>query len=184
MLDVAGYETYRDIAAGEAIFIDTERNVHKRQLETKPHHPCIFELVYFARPDSMLDSVSVYKTRTRFGEALADQWRAQGAPLPDVVIPIPDSSRDAAMAMAARLGIPYREGLVKNRYIGRTFIMPSQDSRKNSVKRKLNAIPLEFEGKDVMLVDDSIVRGTTSRRIVRMAREAGAIDVALSTERN
>ena len=174
VLDVAGYETYRDIAAGEAIFIDTERNVHKRQLETKPHHPCIFELVYFARPDSMLDSVSVYKTRTRFGEALADQWRAQGAPLPDVVIPIPDSSRDAAMAMAARLGIPYREGLVKNRYIGRTFIMPSQDSRKNSVKRKLNAIPLEFKDKNVLLVDDSIVRGNTARRIVNMAREAGA----------
>jgi len=174
VLDVAGYQEFRDIRAGEAIFVDTERNVHARQIAERPHHPCIFELVYFARPDSMIDSVSVYKTRSRFGEALADQWKAADAPMPDVVIPIPDSSRDAAMAMALRMGLPYREGLVKNRYIGRTFIMPSQSSRQNSLKRKLNAIPLEFRGKDVLLVDDSIVRGNTARRIAKMAREAGA----------
>ena len=149
----------------------------RRKLSDKPHRPCIFELVYFARPDSMLDDVSVYKTRRRFGEAIARQWKASGAPVPDVVIPIPDSSRDAALAMAMELGVPYREGFVKNRYIGRTFIMPSQASRQNSIRRKLNPIPLEFEGKNVVLVDDSIVRGNTAARIVRMAREAGAKNV-------
>jgi amidophosphoribosyltransferase len=148
--------------------------VHQRKLSDKPHRPCIFELVYFARHDSMLDDVSVYKTRRRFGEALAEQWRAEGAPSPDVVMAVPDSSREAAMAMAEQLGLPYREGLVKNRYIGRTFIMPSQGARTNSVRRKLNTIPLEFEKKDVLLVDDSIVRGNTSKRIVQMARDAGA----------
>ncbi|MEM7305214.1 MAG: amidophosphoribosyltransferase [Planctomycetota bacterium] len=174
VLDVIGYERVGDIAAGEAILIDDQRELHRKQITTKPHRPCVFELVYFARPDSMLDEISVYKTRIRFGQELARQWRESGAPAPDVVIPIPDSSRDAAMAMAAELGVPYREGLVKNRYIGRTFIMPSQASRRNSVRRKLNAIPLEFEGKNVLLVDDSIVRGNTARRIVKMAREAGA----------
>jgi amidophosphoribosyltransferase len=128
----------------------------------------------------MLDRISVYKTRTRFGQALAQQWKEVGAPRPDVVIPVPDSSRDAAMAMASGLGVPYREGLVKNRYIGRTFIMPNQSSRQISVRRKLNAIPLEFEDKDVLLVDDSIVRGNTAKRIVRMAREAGARRVYLA----
>jgi amidophosphoribosyltransferase len=136
--------------------------------------------VYFARHDSMLDNISVYKTLRRFGEALAEQWRETGAPLPDVIIPIPDSSREAAMAMAEALGLPYREGLVKNRYIGRTFIMPSQSARTTGVRRKLNTIPLEFEGKDVCLVDDSIVRGTTSRRVVQMARDAGAKHVYLA----
>jgi amidophosphoribosyltransferase len=174
VLDVAGYEEIQDLGAGEVLFIDTERQVHRRRLAEAPHRPCVFELVYFARPDSMLDSISVYKTRTRFGQAMAKQWLASGAPTPDVIIPIPDSSRDAAMAMAGELGIPYREGLVKNRYIGRTFIMPNQDSRRSSVRRKLNTIPLEFEGKDVLLVDDSIVRGNTAKRIVRMARDAGA----------
>ncbi len=174
VLDVAGYESYSDINAGEVIFIDTERKVHRRQVGAKPHHPCIFELVYFARPDSMIDQVSVYKTRGRFGEALAQQWKDSGAPTPDVVIPIPDSSRDAALAMASAMGLPYREGLVKNRYIGRTFIMANQKERTTSLKRKLNTIPLEFKGKDVLLVDDSVVRGNTSRQIVRMAREAGA----------
>ncbi len=174
VLDVAGYTALDDLGAGEAIFIDTQRRVHRQRLSDKPHRPCIFELVYFARPDSMLDQISVYKTRIRFGQALAEQWKAARAPTPDVVIPVPDSSRDAAMAMAASLGLPYREGLVKNRYIGRTFIMPSQDSRRSSVRRKLNAIRLEFQDKDVLLVDDSIVRGNTARRIVRMARDAGA----------
>ena len=174
VLDVNGYGDHQALGAGEALFVEIDGTAHRRKLADRPHRPCIFELVYFARPDSMLDGISVYKTRTRFGEALAKQWKASGAPMPDVVIPVPDSSRDAAMAMADGLGVPYREGLVKNRYIGRTFIMPSQDSRQTSVRRKLNAIPLEFRGKDVCLVDDSIVRGNTARRIVRMAREAGA----------
>jgi amidophosphoribosyltransferase len=174
VLDVAGYTKDFDLQAGEAVYVPEGGPPQRRTLSDKPHRPCIFEYVYFARPDSMIDDVSVYRTRTRFGEALAEQWRAENAPIPDSVIPIPDSSRDAALAMAQAMGVPYREGLVKNRYIGRTFIMPSQDSRRNSVRRKLNAMKLEFEGKDVLLVDDSIVRGNTSLRIVRMAREAGA----------
>jgi amidophosphoribosyltransferase len=179
-LDVGGYREHQDIGAGECVLIDARRQIHRRAVSAKPHRPCIFELVYFARPDSMLDRISVYRTRTRFGQALAQQWRDSDAPRPDVVIPIPDSSRDAAMAMAAGLELPYREGLVKNRYIGRTFIMPNEASRQTSVRRKLNAIPLEFEGKDVLLVDDSIVRGNTAKRIVAMAREAGARRVYLA----
>ncbi len=174
VLDVNGYERTLDIGPGEAVFVGRDRKPVKKKLADKPHRPCIFEWVYFARPDSLLDEVSVYKTRRRFGVALAKQWKEVGAPLPDVVIPIPDSSRDAALAMAHELGLPYREGLVKNRYIGRTFIMPNQESRNSSVRRKLNPIELEFNGKDVLLVDDSIVRGNTSRRIVEMARAAGA----------
>ena len=174
VLDVNGYKRSFDLDAGEAVFVGQDRKVVRKKLSDKPHRPCIFELVYFARPDSLLDNVSVYKTRVRFGEALAKQWREAGAPVPDSVIPIPDSSRDAALAMAMALGVPYREGLVKNRYIGRTFIMPNQKRRTSSIRRKLNPIVLEFEGKDVLLVDDSIVRGNTMRRIVRMAREAGA----------
>ena len=181
VLDVNGYTKSFDLGAGEAIFVDSERRVTRRKLSDKPHRPCVFELVYFARPDSFLDDISVYKTRVRFGEALADQWVERGAPMPDAVIPIPDSSRDAALAMAMKMGVPYREGLVKNRYIGRTFIMPSQASRQNSIRRKLNPIPLEFEGKRVLLVDDSIVRGNTSRRIVQMARDAGAREVYLAS---
>ena len=181
VLDVNGYTRSFDIDAGEAIFIGTDRKLVRRKLSDKPHRPCIFELVYFARPDSLLDDVSVYKTRVRFGEALAKQWKDTGAPMPDSVIPIPDSSRDAALAMALALGVPYREGLVKNRYIGRTFIMPNQAARQNSIRRKLNPIKLEFEGKDVLLVDDSIVRGNTARKIVAMAREAGARKVYLAS---
>ena len=181
VLDVNGYRRSFDLQAGEALFVGADRQVVRRKLADKPHRPCIFELVYFARPDSFLDDISVYKTRKRFGEAMAKQWVAEGGPTPDVVMPIPDSSRDAALEMALGLGIPYREGLVKNRYIGRTFIMPTQQSRSRSVRRKLNPISIEFEGKKVLLVDDSIVRGTTSKRIVQMAREAGAAEVYLAS---
>jgi len=181
VLDVNGYHKTYDIGPGEAMFIDAQRRVHNAKLADRPHRPCVFEWVYFARPDSMLDDISVYKTRVRFGQAMGRQWREAGAPMPDSVIPIPDSSRDAAMAMATELGLPYREGLVKNRYIGRTFIMPNQKSRSSSVRRKLNPIRLEFEGRDVLLVDDSIVRGNTSRRIVQMVRDAGARRVYMAS---
>ena len=174
VLDVNGYKRSFDLDAGEAVFVGADRKVVRRKLSDKPHRPCIFELVYFARPDSMLDDVSVYKTRVRFGEALAKQWRESDAPMPDAIVPIPDSSRGAALAMAMALGVPYREGLVKNRYIGRTFIMPNQAERQSSIRRKLNPIRLEFEGKNILLVDDSIVRGNTARKIVSMVREAGA----------
>jgi amidophosphoribosyltransferase len=180
VLDINGYRKTSDIGAGEAIFIGRDRKVVHRKLAGRPHRPCIFELVYFARHDSLLDDVSVYKTRRRFGRALAQQWIEAGAPMPDAVVPIPDSSREAALAMSEHLDRPYREGLVKNRYIGRTFIMPSQGARQNSVRRKLNPIRLEFEGKDVLLVDDSIVRGNTSRRIAAMVREAGARKVYMA----
>jgi len=180
VLDVAGYGDIHDLAAGEALFVGPDGKSVRKQLSDKEHRPCIFELVYFARPDSMLDEISVYKTRNRFGEELAKQWRESNSPMPDVIIPIPDSSRDAAMAMAQELGVPYREGLVKNRYIGRTFIMPNQGTRQSSLRRKLNTIPLEFKGKVVCLVDDSVVRGNTARRIVGMAREAGAKKVYMA----
>jgi amidophosphoribosyltransferase len=174
VLDVNGYTRTMDVGPGEAVFIDATRKLHRQQITDEPHRPCIFELVYFARPDSFLDDISVYKTRRRFGHRLGAQWKEVGAPRPDVVIPVPDSSRDAAMGVADQLGVPYREGLVKNRYVGRTFIMPDQNSRKTSIRRKLNPIPLEFKDKNVLLIDDSIVRGNTSRRIVEMARNAGA----------
>ncbi len=173
-LDVNGFVPTRKIAPGDAVFIGRDRKVHHETLVQRSHRPCVFEWVYFARHDSMLDDISVYRTRRRFGEALADQWRTANAPTPDVIMPVPDSSREAALSMAQALNMPYREGLVKNRYIGRTFIMPSQSQRRDGVRRKLNAIKLEFENKDVLLVDDSIVRGTTSRRIVEMVRAAGA----------
>jgi amidophosphoribosyltransferase len=174
VLDINGYDRTHDVGPGEAIFVGQDRSIAMKRVTEKPHRACVFEFVYFARPDSFLDDVSVYKTRRRFGEALAAQWRASGAPEPDVIVPIPDSSRDAALAMAQAMGVEYREGLVKNRYIGRTFIMPNQEARKSSVRRKLNPIPLEFEGKKVLLVDDSIVRGTTSQRIVDTVRGAGS----------
>ncbi|MCA9002650.1 MAG: amidophosphoribosyltransferase, partial [Planctomycetes bacterium] len=174
VLDVNGYERTLDVGPGEAVFVGHDRKVDLRKVDPQPHHPCIFELVYFARPDSFLDDISVYRTRQRFGYSLGKQWMEAGLPKPDVVIPIPDSSRDAAMAMADEMGIMYREGLVKNRYIGRTFIMPNQKERRSSIRRKLNAIEIEFKDKDVLLVDDSIVRGNTSKHIVDMVREAGA----------
>jgi len=174
VLDVNGYERTLDIGPGEAVFVGQDRKVVQRKVDAKPHRPCVFELVYFARPDSFLDDISVYRTRQRFGYALGNQWMNSDLPMPDVVVPIPDSSRDAAMAMAETMKLPYREGLVKNRYIGRTFIMPNQTERSTSIRRKLNTIELEFKGKDVLLVDDSIVRGNTSKHIVDMVREAGA----------
>ncbi|MFZ5530734.1 MAG: amidophosphoribosyltransferase, partial [Pseudomonadota bacterium] len=175
-LDTLGFKRVRDVAPGEAIFIDVDGNFFERQCARNPsHHPCIFEFVYLARPDSVMDGISVYETRLRMGESLADKIKREYGHLHiDVVIPIPDSSRPAAMQLANRLGLSYREGFIKNRYIGRTFIMPGQAVRRKSVRQKLNAIAMEFKGKNVLLVDDSIVRGTTSREIVQMARESGA----------
>ncbi len=175
-LDALGFKLERDIAPGEAIFIDEDGHFYSQQCALNSSlNPCIFEYVYLARPDSVMDGISVYETRLRMGESLADKIKREYAQLDiDVVIPIPDSSRPAAMQLANRLNLPYREGFIKNRYIGRTFIMPGQGIRKKSVRQKLNAIGMEFKGKNVMLVDDSIVRGTTSREIVQMAREAGA----------
>jgi amidophosphoribosyltransferase len=178
-LDTLGFRVMRDVAPGEAIFIDSAHQLHHRQCAQKPLlSPCIFEYVYLARPDSVIDGVSVYETRLRMGEHLADKIAKEIAvDKIDVVIPIPDSARPSAMQLAQRLGIPYREGFVKNRYIGRTFIMPGQSMRKKSVRQKLNTVGQEFKGKRVLLVDDSIVRGTTSREIVEMARAAGALKV-------
>jgi amidophosphoribosyltransferase len=175
-LSVMGFKLIRDLEPGEAIYIDVEGNVHSRQCADNPRLvPCIFEHVYFARPDSIMDGVSIYKARLRQGEHLAEKVkRLRPQHDIDVVIPIPDTSRVAAQAMAYVLGVKFREGLMKNRYIGRTFIMPGQKMRARSVRRKLNTIDLEFMGKNVMLVDDSIVRGTTCSQIIEMAREAGA----------
>jgi amidophosphoribosyltransferase len=175
-LDAMGYEVVRDVAPGEAIFIDMDGNFYSRQCAPVTSlNPCIFEFVYLARPDSVIDGISVYETRLRMGESLADKISRKYRHLDiDVVIPIPDSSRPAAMELSKRLNLPYREGFIKNRYIGRTFIMPGQAVRRKSVRQKLNAIGMEFKGKDVLLVDDSIVRGTTSSEIVQMARDAGA----------
>ncbi|HEX7113122.1 MAG TPA: amidophosphoribosyltransferase, partial [Mizugakiibacter sp.] len=178
-LDILGFKRLRDIAPGEAVFVTMNGQLHARRCaEGAVHAPCIFEYVYLARPDSMIEDVSVYKARLRMGEKLAAKIRRlrpdHGI---DAVIPIPDTSRTAASTLAQELGVPMREGFVKNRYIGRTFIMPGQGERKKSVRRKLNAIGLEFRNKTVLLVDDSIVRGTTSKQIIQMAREAGAKQV-------
>ncbi len=175
-LDVLDFTLMRDLKPGEAVFITLDGELHTHE---SPHaklaSPCIFEYVYFARPDSMLDDISVYKARLRMGEALAAkilrEWPDHDI---DVVIPVPDTSRTAALPLAYELNVKYREGFIKNRYIGRTFIMPGQEQRKRSVRQKLNAIDLEFRDKNVLLVDDSIVRGTTSRQIIQMARDAGA----------
>ncbi len=175
-LDVLGFELIRDIEPGEAVFIEAGGELYTKQCaEEVDHCPCIFEYVYFARPDSIIDDISVYKARLRMGEKLAEKvlrdWPDHDI---DVVIPIPDTSRTSALQMANVLGVKFREGFIKNRYIGRTFIMPGQQMRKKSVRQKLNAIDLEFDGKNVLLVDDSIVRGTTSEQIIQMARDAGA----------
>lgn len=175
-LDISQFKRLRDVQPGEAIFIENDCVLHSRKLEGEIRHtPCIFEFVYFARPDSIIDNLSVYKARLRMGEQLAGKIvRDFPEHDIDVVIPIPDTSRTSAVQVAHHLGAKYREGFIKNRYIGRTFIMPGQEERAQSVRRKLNAIDLEFRGKNVLLVDDSIVRGTTSRQIIKLAREAGA----------
>ena len=175
-LDALGFELIRDVEPGEAVFFDTRGGIHTRQCAEKTvKSPCIFEYVYLARPDSIIDNVSVYKARLRMGETLARKiQRVRSDHDIDVVIPIPDTSRTSALQLANHLGLTYREGFIKNRYIGRTFIMPGQQQRKKSVRQKLNAIELEFRGKNVLLVDDSVVRGTTSSQIIQMAREAGA----------
>ena len=175
-LDAMGFKLINDIAPGEAVFIKKGGVIHTQQCAEEPKlTPCIFEYVYLARPDSIIDNVSVYKTRLRMGEKLAEKiMRINPEHDIDVVIPIPDTSRTSALQLANVLDVKYREGFIKNRYIGRTFIMPGQQERKKSVRRKLNAIDLEFRGKNVLLVDDSIVRGTTSGQIIKLAREAGA----------
>jgi len=182
-IEGTGHKVSRDVAPGEAIFIDLQRRIHAQQCaDTTVLMPCMFEYVYLARPDSVLDGVSVYQARLNLGETLAQRVISTMPPTEiDVVIPIPESSRPSAMQLAQRIGKPYREGFVKNRYVGRTFIMPGQGVRKKSVRQKLNAIGVEFRNRNVLLVDDSIVRGTTSKEIVQMAREAGARKVYLAS---
>ena len=182
-LQTSGFELVADLKPGEAIFIDITGTIHHRQCADSPKlKPCIFEYVYLARPDSIIDDIYVYKARLRMGVKLARKILKQ---MPehdiDVVIPIPDTSRPAAIELAYHLGVKFREGFIKNRYIGRTFIMPGQQMRKKSVRRKLNPIDIEFKGKNVLLVDDSIVRGTTSKQIIQMAREAGAKKVYIAS---
>jgi amidophosphoribosyltransferase len=182
-LEGTGHAVTRDVAPGEAIFIDLDGRVHSRQCAEHPTlNPCMFEFVYLARPDSVMDGVSVYQARLNMGETLAQRVISTMPPSEiDVVIPIPESSRPSAMQLAQKIGKPYREGFVKNRYVGRTFIMPGQGVRKKSVRQKLNAIGVEFRGRNVLLVDDSIVRGNTSKEIVQMAREAGARKVYMAS---
>ena len=178
-----GHKVIRDVAPGEALFIDLNGVIHARQCADNPSlNPCMFEYVYLARPDSIMDGISVYQARLNMGETLAQRLISTIPPNEiDVVIPIPESSRPSAMQLAQRIGKPYREGFVKNRYVGRTFIMPGQGVRKKSVRQKLNAIGVEFKGRNVLLVDDSIVRGNTSKEIVQMAREAGARKVYMAS---
>jgi len=175
-LDGQGYRLIGDVKPGEAVYITKEGDVHIQQCaDSAIYRPCLFEYVYFSRPDSMIDNVYVHKARMRMGHKLAERMLAEEFDKEvDVVIPIPDTSRTSALELAYTLGVPYREGFIKNRYIGRTFIMPGQNQRKKSVRQKLNPLSVEFKGKNVLLVDDSIVRGTTSRQIVRMARSMGA----------
>jgi amidophosphoribosyltransferase len=182
-LEGTGHQMERDLAPGEALFIDLTGKLHTEQCNDNPQlNPCMFEFVYLARPDSVMDGISVYQARLNMGETLAQRVISTMPPNEiDVVIPIPESSRPSAMQLAHRIGKPYREGFVKNRYVGRTFIMPGQGARKKSVRQKLNAIGVEFKGRNVLLVDDSIVRGTTSKEIVQMARDAGARKVYLAS---
>ena len=182
-LQASGFELVADLEPGEAVYIETDGTVHRQQCSAESRlNPCIFEYVYLARPDSIIDDIYVYKARLRMGVKLARKILRQ---MPqhdiDVVIPIPDTSRPSAIELAFHLGVKFREGFIKNRYIGRTFIMPGQKMRKKSVRRKLNPIDIEFKGKNVLLVDDSIVRGTTSKQIIQMAREAGANKVYIAS---
>jgi len=172
-LDLMNFDQVESLAAGEALFIDRERKVHRKILTDRPHSPCLFEWVYFARPDSFIDSVNVSKCRINLGRFLAEEIKKENLKI-DVVVPVPDSARDAAIEIARRLELKYREALVKNRYIGRTFIMPGNNERQSSIKQKLNPIALELRDKNVLLVDDSIVRGNTARSIVELVRESGA----------
>jgi len=172
-LNIMGFTEIRDVAAGEAVFLDRSRNFHRQRIARCPQSPCLFEWVYFARPDSFIDNVNVYLCRVELGRLLAEEIRKQNLQI-DVVVPVPDSARDAAIEIARSLNLKYREALVKNRYIGRTFIMPAEEKRRSSVRMKLNPIASEFKGKNVLLVDDSIVRGNTSRAIVELVRECGA----------
>lgn len=172
-LDTLGFEFIDDVQPGEVVFIDMKRQMYRKQVTKKHWAPCIFEHVYIARPDSIIDRVSVYKTRMRMGIKLAKKIKKANLKI-DVVVPVPDSSRSSALSLAQELGVKYREGLVKNRYIGRTFIMPGQAIRKKSINYKLNPIKLELRNRNVLLVDDSIVRGNTSKRIIEMVRSAGA----------
>ncbi|MCD9029445.1 amidophosphoribosyltransferase [Luteimonas sp. BDR2-5] len=182
-LDILGFERLRDVEPGEGIVVTARGELHHRECAPRqPHAPCIFEYVYFARPDSMIENISVHKARMRMGVTLGEKiLRLRPDHDIDTVIPIPDTSRDSALEIANTLGVKYREGFIKNRYVGRTFIMPGQGERAKSVKRKLNPIPLEFRNRVVLLVDDSIVRGTTSKQIVQMARDAGARKVYLAS---
>lgn len=182
-LDAAGFTVERDINPGEAVFMSLDHKIYFRQCTPKKTaRPCLFEYVYFARPDTVIDNISVYKARIEMGvklaKKIAKEWKDVHI---DVVIPIPDTSRTAALQIAHEINVPFREGLVKNRYIGRTFIMPGQEIRKKSVRQKLNPVPFEFQGKAVLLVDDSIVRGTTSKEIIEMARESGAEKVYIAS---
>jgi len=173
-LSLLGFELVKDVGAGEAIYIDEKtKKISSKVIKAKTSTPCIFEHIYFARPDSILDEISVYKSRIRMGKSMAKQVKKAKLDI-DVVMPVPDSSRTAAMAIAEELKIKYREGLIKNRYIGRTFIMPGQEIRKKSIRYKLNPMKMEIEGKKILLVDDSVVRGNTSKKIVEIMKEAGA----------
>ena len=182
-LDSIGFKLVRDVRPGEAIFVDIKGNLHAQLCSEKTGYtPCIFEYVYFARPDTILDGISVYRARMKMGQNLAKKIKKEWPNYDiDVIIPIPDTSRIAALELSASLKVPFREGFIKNRYIGRTFIMPEQTQRIQSVKRKLNAVSSEFNGKNVLLVDDSIVRGTTSKQIIEMARDAGAKKVYMAS---
>lgn len=179
-LNIMNFSHIKNIEAGQAVFIDKTRKVHTRKISHCPHTPCLFEWVYFARPDSFIDNVNVYTCRVHLGGFLAEEIKKHNLKI-DVVVPVPDSARDAAIEIARELNIKYREALVKNRYIGRTFIMPSEDKRQSSVRDKLNPIPSEFKGRNVLIVDDSIVRGHTSRKIIELARECGAKKVYIAS---
>ncbi len=180
VLHTLGYKVVRDVLPGEVIFVDMDRKIHHKRLREEKPYPCIFEYVYFARPDSVIDGISVYEARLNLGKELSKRVQEKSLDI-DLIVPVPDTSRPAAVALSEELGIKYREGLMKNRYIGRTFIMPYQEEREESVRMKLSPVKEELLGKKVMLVDDSIVRGNTSKEIIQLVREAGAKEVHFAT---